>query len=201
MSNSKKFKAIIIGASAGGLDAISKILSEIKDVSIPVIIVQHFPDTIDCSLVDYFSKINGVKIEEANDKHSINQSTVYIAPAGYHLLIEEDATFSLSKDDKVCYARPSIDVTFESGALAYGENLIGILLTGANSDGTNGLKYIKKLGGHVVIQNPKTAEVSFMPENASLNVESDAILDLEQIPDYIKNNLRVSSYNSGSSNG
>ncbi|MBC7863308.1 MAG: chemotaxis protein CheB, partial [Bacteroidia bacterium] len=118
-------------------------------------------------------------------KEKIEPGKVYIAPSGYHLLIETDRTFSLTIDERVNFARPSIDVLFETAADAYRNQLIGIVLTGSNNDGTNGIKKIKELGGLAIIQNPETAESSYMPASALSAIEADYILSLERMPDVL----------------
>jgi two-component system chemotaxis response regulator CheB len=106
---------------------------------------------------------------------------VYVAPPNYHLLIEDDGTFSMSVEGAVNYARPSVDVVFESAAEVYGQGLIGVILTGANKDGSLGLKKIKEAGGLVIVQTPETSEAADMPRAAIAAVNPDYVLPLEKI--------------------
>ncbi len=120
-------------------------------------------------------------VKQADEKEKILQGSVYFAPPNYHLLVEDDHTFSLTVDPAVNYARPSIDVLFETAASAYGSRLIGVILTGANSDGSLGLKKIKEMGGLTIVQAPESAEVDAMPKAAISAVRPDHVLDLEGV--------------------
>ena len=122
---------------------------------------------------------------EVDDKEPIRAGTVYLAPADYHVLLEQDGTFSLDDSEKVHYSRPSIDVSFESAADVYGPSVAAILLSGANMDGTNGLAAIKQAGGITVVQQPETAQVAFMPQQAIDNVPIDYVLDVPQLVDLV----------------
>ncbi|MCP3876490.1 MAG: chemotaxis protein CheB, partial [Desulfobacteraceae bacterium] len=142
---------------------------------------------------DYFveslnSKCN-LEVIEAEDKENIKAGKVYIAPGEYHLLVEKQRIFSLSVDELVCFSRPSIDVLFESAASAYGEQLVGVILTGANSDGSEGIKSIKKNNGLTIAQDPDTAEVNVMPLSAIATGCIDYIIPLEEIPPFINSLL------------
>ncbi|MBF0565937.1 MAG: chemotaxis protein CheB [Nitrospirae bacterium] len=178
----KKYEAVVIGVSAGGLVALKSLLSMLpNNLSFPIIIVQHLYYNIKDDFSDLLKGGSLLKIKQADDKEKINSGCVYIAPSNYHLLIEDDKTFSLSIDEMVNFARPSIDVLFESASDAYGACLIGIILTGANNDGSMGLKKIKDRGGLAVVQDPNTAEYSSMPLAAISATEVDHILPLEDI--------------------
>ncbi len=177
-----KYEAIVIGVSSGGMTALKFIFSALpSDFSIPIIIVQHINANSDNQWIDLLNKKSNLTIKEADEKEKIVSGTTYIAPANYHLLIENDKTFSLTIDERVNFARPSIDVLFESAADAYKNKLIGIVLTGSNNDGAKGIKRIKELGGMAIIQDPETAESSTMPESAIAVVQPDYILSLEKI--------------------
>jgi two-component system chemotaxis response regulator CheB len=132
-------------------------------------------------LIEILNDKSNITIKEADEKEKIEKRTVYIAPPNYHLMIERNKTFSLSIDELVNYARPSIDVLFESAANAYKNKLIGVILTGSNSDGTAGLKKIKEYGGLTIVQDPKTAESAYMPASAIAAIKPDYILSLEDI--------------------
>ncbi len=177
-----RFEAVVIGVSAGGLNALSVILAELPPgFKLPVIIVQHIHPSSDYYMVCLLDDKAGLTVKEAQDKEDIVAKTVYFAPPDYHLLIENDRTFSLSIEDRVNFTRPSIDVLFESASDVYGSGLIGIILTGANQDGSYGLKVIKERGGVAVVQDPETAESDFMPRAALRVVNADYIIPLNQI--------------------
>ena len=174
-----KPKAIVIGSSAGGLQALKTIFSLLEsDFSIPIIVVQHISPHSDNYITTYLNRICNIKVKEANEKELIEDGTIYFAPPNFHLLIEDNFTFSLSTEERVNFARPSIDVLFETAAFAYGKNLAGIILTGANNDGAAGLNTIKKYGGLTIVQDPKTAEVDTMPSSAIKISKVDYILSL-----------------------
>ncbi len=153
-----RYKAIVIGVSAGGFEALTTVISKLKpDFPVPVVIVQHQSPDSDGFLPEHLSASGSVHVKEAEDKEPLVPDTVYIAPPDYHLLIEEDCSLSLSAEEKINYARPAIDVLFDTAADVFGPHLIGIVLTGANSDGALGLKKIKEAGGFAIVQDPKTA--------------------------------------------
>ena len=177
-----QYEAIVIGVSAGGMNALNFIFSVLPSgFSIPIIIVQHVSALSDNDWIKLLNDKSNLTIKEADEKEKIETGNVYIAPANYHLMIENDKTFSLTIDEYVNFARPSIDVLFESAAEAYKNKLIGIVLTGANNDGTKGIKRIKECGGLAIIQDPKTAESSTMPASAIAAIQPDYILSLEKI--------------------
>ena len=179
-------EALIIGGSAGSLEVLLKVLPGLKEtLSFPIIIVLHRKSGKDRILTDLLASKTVLNVREATEKDKIEPATVYIAPPDYHLLIENDRTFSLDASEKVNFSRPSIDVTFENAAAVYGENVVCLLLSGANTDGTAGLKDVKLSGGRVLLQDPETATVRYMPENALLHVAADAVLDPEHIADFI----------------
>jgi two-component system chemotaxis response regulator CheB len=176
------FRAVVMGASAGGLDALSSLLATLPETySYPVIIVQHVHHEQGGGLVEYFSRKCALSLHEAEDKELVRPGCVYFAPPNYHLLVEPDRTFALSVDEKVHHSRPSIDVLFESAAHVWGRDLAGIVLTGANADGACGLQLIKQYGGLTVIQDPATSEYPLMPQTALDAGGVDYILSLEQI--------------------
>ena len=180
------YKAVVIGVSAGGLQALKILIPALPMAfALPVIIVQHTGEHSGSFMVDYLNQISAVNVKEAEDKEEIQGHHVYIAPAGYHLLIDHTKTFSLSVDERVNYCRPSVDVLFESASDVFKDTLIGIVLTGGNKDGAHGLKTIKKRGGRAIVQNPATAESDSMPKLA-LEMTPDAeIVNLEQIATYL----------------
>ncbi len=177
-----KYAAVVIGVSAGGMKALGEILPRLPaDFPIPIIIVQHISPQSDNYMIRHFNAISKITIEEADEKENILAGHAYFAPPNYHLLIEENHTFSLSTEGRVNYSRPSIDVLFESALDAYCPGLIGIILTGANNDGSKGLKKIKDYGGYAIVQDPNTAEVSAMPEAALKLSKIDQVLTLDKI--------------------
>jgi len=177
-----QYESVVIGVSAGGINALKVIFANLSEkFKIPVIVVQHLHPHSDTFLPNYLNSLSQLQIKEAEDKELICTGTVYIAPANYHLLIEEDKTLSLNTDEKVNYSRPSIDVLFNSAVDVFNSKLIGIILTGANDDGVIGMKKIKKNGGLTIVQDPKNAEVDFMPLSVLKEVSVDYVLNLEKI--------------------
>jgi two-component system chemotaxis response regulator CheB len=181
-SRATAYDAVVIGVSAGGLQTLKVILPALAaDFPLPIAIVQHLSADTDCFLVNYLSEISAIAVKEAEDREPLLPGVAYLAPAGYHLLVELDRRFSLSVDERVNFARPSIDVLFESAADVFGDRLIGVVLTGANSDGARGLKAIKERSGLTIVQSPRTAEVATMPEAAIAATKIDHISDLGMI--------------------
>lgn len=181
------YEAIVIGVSAGGLNALKIIFSILpKDFKIPLIIVQHVSANSNSEWISYMNKRSPLYIKEADEKEKIKSGTAYFAPPNYHLLIEKNHTFSFTIDERVNFSRPSIDVMFESAIEAYHNKLIGIVLTGANKDGTIGLKHIKEAGGMTIVQNPLEAEMAYMPESA-MSIKPDYILPLKEIAELLVN--------------
>lgn len=175
-------RAIVIGVSSGGMDALNYLFSVLpRSFATPVIIVQHIGPRSTSEWVQWFSEKYSLQISEAGEKEPVLARHIYIAPPNYHLLIEADKTFSLTIDERVNFARPSIDVLFESAADAYGKHLTGVVLTGANHDGAQGLHYIHQRGGCTIIQDPATAAASAMPASVLKIFQPDHILPLEQI--------------------
>lgn len=178
----REFDIVVLGASAGGLTAIESILMALdKTIEVPIVIVQHLsPDSGD-SILTLLKKYSPIEFIEPLDKYNVMDKHIYIAPAGYHLSIERDKTFSISLDPKVNYCRPAIDVLFESAAEVYFDRTLGILLTGANNDGTNGFKSIKRFNGTTIAQDPKEAQIRVMPETAINAGYVDYVFNLEHI--------------------
>ncbi len=174
--------AVVIGASAGGLAALSALVTGLPShYRLPLLMVQHVPATGPTQLVEIFQRKTDLKVIEARDKEPVRGGTLYFASPGYHLLVESDLSLSLSQDDAMHFSRPSIDVLFESAADAWGERVAGILLTGANEDGAAGLDAIRLAGGVTVVQEPGEAEVATMPLAALQRFAPDFILPLRDI--------------------
>ena len=180
------FELICVGASWGGLHAIGRLLADIPDdLEQPIVIAQHrAPDSAAGTFPDIIGRQTPRRVVDVEDKAPIERSNVYLAPPDYHLLVER-GWFSLSVDERVQYARPSIDVLFDSAAHAYGPAVIGVILTGANEDGAAGLARIKERGGVAVIQDPVDAERRAMPDAAIAATVADAVLPLEDIGGFI----------------
>jgi len=182
----EKCKALIIGGSAGSLDVLLKVLPNLSNaLSFPVIIVVHRKHGADSLLPDLLSGKTKLIVKEADEKEPLLAGTIYVAPSDYHLLIEQDQTFSLDYSEKVNYSRPAIDVTFQTAAEVYGDKLACLLLSGSNADGVNGLKTVKDYGGITLIQDPLTAQVAYMPAQAALHVDIDHSLKIEDIAPFI----------------
>lgn len=179
-------EAVVVGVSAGGMHALNILLSGLPaEFPAALIIVQHRAPSDDAFFVTYLSSYCPFPVKEAEDKEPIWPGICYIAPAGYHLLVEKEKMFSLSADEPVNYARPSIDVLFETAAEAYREALVGVILTGSNMDGSWGTIKIRRFGGLTVAQDPLDAEVSAMPQAAIDTGKVDVVLPLGDIPDYL----------------
>jgi len=178
----REIDAVIIGGSAGGLEAMLRIFSVLPaGYRLPLIALLHLPDNNDSRLAEVFAARLAVPVEEALDKTRIVPGTLYVAPGGYHLLVEQDLSLALSCEAPVHYSRPSIDVLMESAADAWGERLAGILLTGANDDGAEGLARIGEQGGLTVVQDPAEAAIPTMPRAAIKRRAPDLVLTLDQI--------------------
>jgi len=182
ISHGGPFEAIVIGASAGGIDALLAILRGLPASFGPAILVAlHLAEDRESRLTEVFRSRVALPVREAIDKTAIEPGTVYFACAGYHLLAERDHTLSLSCEPPVHYSRPSIDILMESAADVYGAGLLGILLTGANQDGACGLARVKQMGGYTVVQDPREAQVATMPQAAIDYLRPDLILSLHEI--------------------
>lgn len=179
-------KVVIIGGSAGSLNALMQILPDLPQLNgFAIVIVVHRKSTDDQTLEELITLKSKVSVKPVEDKVPLLPGFVYVAPSNYHLLFEKNDTLSLDISEKINYSRPSIDVSFESAAEVYKETLVGILLSGSNTDGTYGLKAIKAAGGTIVVQNPTAAEMPFMPHNAVLNAAPDFVLDNQEILEFI----------------
>ncbi|MFT3824816.1 MAG: chemotaxis protein CheB [Chitinophagaceae bacterium] len=181
-----QYQIVVIGGSAGSLEVIIKLLSQLQGLpGVAIVIVLHRKPAADSILVELLAARTDLPVTEAEEKELILPDHVYVAPPDYHLLIESDKSFALDTSEKIYFSRPAIDATFESAAEVYGEALIGVLLSGANADGAQGLLRIKECGGLCIVQDPVTAEVPYMPEQAIAHAHIDKILDTEQLIDFI----------------
>ena len=171
--------AVVVGASAGGVEALLTIFKDLPaDFGLPIIVVLHIPDERRSQLAEVFDRRLSIAVKEAGDKEPIIPGALYFAAPGYHLSVEDDYSFSFSQEARVHYSRPSIDYLFESAADAYQERLAAILLTGANQDGAQGLETIKLRGGLTIVQDPEEALVATMPQAALDRIQPDYILPL-----------------------
>ncbi|KAF1053864.1 MAG: Chemotaxis response regulator protein-glutamate methylesterase [Stenotrophomonas maltophilia] len=182
MSLRRDIQAVVIGASAGGVEALFQLLDELPaNYSLPLVVVLHLPESRESLLVDLFDRRLRLPVREAQDKAPVQPGTLYFASAGYHLSIEQDRSFALSREAPRHFSRPSIDILFESAADTYREHLAGVLLTGANEDGAAGLARIHAGGGLSIVQDPAEASIATMPQAAIDLHRADYILPLREI--------------------
>ncbi len=183
----KRDKLLVIGGSAGSLHVILSVLSALgKGYPIPVLVVLHRNNIFESSLEELMAVRTNAVIKEVEEKDAILPGVIYLSPADYHVLIENDHTFSLDYSERVNYSRPSIDVTFRSAAEAYGEGVIALMLSGGNADGAEGMRDIKQRGGMTIVQDPLTAEVPYMPQQVLLRMEVDIVAATELLPELIR---------------
>jgi two-component system chemotaxis response regulator CheB len=189
-----RYRVVAIGGSAGSLEAILQIVPKLPvNSGACFVIVIHRKYDPDSPLTDILSKYTTLAVKEVEDKEALLPDTIYIAPADYHLLIEDENMFSLDSSEKVQYSRPSIDVTFESVADVFGISVVGVLLSGANADGAEGLKHIRERGGYAIVQSPQSAEIGFMPQQAIDLNAVDKIVDVGAIGSVISGLLSLPS--------
>jgi len=180
-------EAVVIGASAGALDVLSNLLPGLPaDYRLPILIVVHMPPDKTSLFAQLLRARCAIRVREAEDKEPIEPGVAYFAPPDYHLLVEQDKRLSLSDDEPVLFSRPSIDVLFESAADAYGGGLIGVVLTGANNDGANGLRAVVDAGGVAVVQEPGGAYASAMPRAAIAACPDARVLPVTAIAAYLR---------------
>lgn len=184
--NAQHYEVIVIGVSAGGFNALGNLFTALKPTfRLPIIVVQHRMVNSENDLEDYFRTNFKHNFSLISDKQMIHSNSIYIAPANYHLLIETNKTLALSVDKSLLFSRPSIDVLFTSAAEVFKHKIIGIILTGANSDGAEGLRTIKQQGGLTIVENPETAHSGAMPAAAIKASDIDYIIDLKDIISFI----------------
>lgn len=171
----------VVGASWGGLAALSQIVKNLpKEFPIPMAVVQHRSRSADDLLASLLQDLTPLRVVDVEDKEPFEPGTVYIAPANYHLLVDK-GHFTLTTDPMVRFSRPSIDVTFMSAGDAYPNATLGVILTGANDDGSRGLRHLVDRGGKGIVQNPETAESKAMPSAAIRAVPEAEVLTLGEI--------------------
>lgn len=191
MANRQETEILVIGGSAGSISVLLEVLPHLNDnLSFPIMVVVHrkaHPESILESLLGFRSRL---PVVEAYDKMTLKRSYIYLAPADYHLLFEDKSLVSLDYSEKINYSRPSIDVTFQSAAQIFQEHTAALLLSGANTDGLEGLRSIVQQDGMILVQDPETAEVAYMPQQAILNLDVGAVLKPQEIATFI-NELSV----------
>ncbi len=188
--SNRAHKAVVIGASAGAVEALLQILPVLpKDYPLALLIVVHLPPHSESTLASLLASRCKIAVKEAEDKEPIQPGTAYLAPPNYHLLVEPDLTLSLSSDEPVLFSRPSIDVLFESAADAFGNSLAGVVLTGGNADGAHGLKTIVAAGGLPLVQSPETAAYLDMPQAALTACPAARALSLPALASVLKEEL------------
>lgn len=179
----KRFRVIVLGVSTGGVQALKQFLGALPaDFPLPILVVQHISPESGDGLARLLDELCAVRVKEADEEERMAAGCVYLAPPNYHLLVERDGLLSLSSESPVNFARPSVDMLFESAAAAFSDGVIGVVLTGAGFDGGQGIRRIKQEGGTVIIQDPADAEASSMPEHALGLVAADHVTSLEQLP-------------------
>ncbi|WP_114765769.1 chemotaxis protein CheB [Vibrio rhodolitus] len=184
--NKEHHRAVVIGASAGGLAAMECVLRELSpSFCLPILLVQHISPNVESYLANHFENRSQLNVKEGEDKEPIRRGNLYIAPPNYHMMVEVDGSIALSIDAPVNYSRPSIDVLFETAADYFGHELVGVVLTGANSDGAKGLQRIKQKGGIAVVQSVESAEAQAMPQAAIDAVDVDHIVPLDQMGKFL----------------
>lgn len=186
MKSQTNTELVVIGGSAGSLQVIIEMIKHLDiRIAVPIVLVIHRKAQSGDVLKTLLQQFTKIPVIEVEDKTILEDNTIYIVPADYHLLFENTGYMSLDSSEKMNYSRPSIDVTFRSAAEIYREHLVGVLLSGANADGVEGLSYIKKNNGRVWIQDPKTAEVEYMPRHAIEEIDYDLIIKPAGLAAYI----------------
>ncbi len=181
MVRTEPYSIVVVGASWGGLAALSALVGSLPpDFALPIAVVQHRSKDAESLLAVLLQDHTPLRVAEADDKEPIRPGHVYLAPADYHLMVDGDH-FSLTTDPPVRYSRPSIDVTFVSAADSCGAGAVGVVLTGANEDGAEGLRRIDARGGHAIVQSPETAEIATMPRAALRAVPRATVLSVPLI--------------------
>jgi two-component system, chemotaxis family, protein-glutamate methylesterase/glutaminase len=184
---SNRYKAVVIGGSAGSFQGVVKILGQLpKGFPLPIIMCLHRLKHVRNGFVEALSIKSVVQVTEPNDKETIKKGNVYLAPANYHMSVELGNHFALSTEEMLNNSRPSIDITLGTCAFAYKEKLIGILLSGANKDGALGMKYIHERGGLTIVQEPTECMIDTMPRSALAVTEIDHVLKVDQIVQFLK---------------
>lgn len=182
MIDTSRVEAVVIGGSAGAFSGLKQLMPALPaSLRVPVIVVLHQPQDRPSAVAAIFGRDTLPPVKEVDDKEPLSPGTVYLAPPGYHLLVESTRTAALTVDEPVHFSRPSIDVLFESAADVYGRSLLGVILSGANDDGARGAAAIERAGGIMLIQDPETAEHATMPRAASAAAAAAAVAAIDGI--------------------
>ena len=190
----RRCEALVIGASAGAVEALSQLLPVVPRASrVPIVVVVHLPPNRPSLLPELFAARCAASVREPEDKQPISAGTIWFAPSNYHLLFEKERTFSLSIEPPVNFSRPSIDVLFESAADAFGSKLCAIVLTGSNDDGARGALHVRRQGGLVAVQDPQDAEAREMPQAALAAADPQVIATLPELAQLISLATRAAS--------
>lgn len=177
-----RYRYVVIGGSAGGVEALRVILMALPaDFALPILVAHHLHASDEGAYAAHVARLTRLIVVESCDKEPIKRGHLYTAPANYHMLLERDGTIGLSIDERVNCSRPSIDVLFESAALACGDAVVAVILSGASADGAKGICAIKKAGGLTIAQDPASAEAPVMPQAAIDTGAVDEVLSTEQI--------------------
>tara|TARA_A100001391_G_scaffold195283_1_gene172441 strand:+ start:4184 stop:4750 length:567 start_codon:yes stop_codon:yes gene_type:complete len=186
----REIHSVVMGASAGGIEAVSAILSDLRlELRAPIVIVVHMPSAKDSQLATLLQSKCRRPMIEVEDKQSLDPGHVYLAPPDYHVLVEDEVSLALSSDEQVNYSRPSIDVLFETAADVFAQHALGIILTGANKDGAKGLSEIIRAGGHGLVQEPSEAHCRAMPEAAIAACPTAKVMNLMEISQYLNDRI------------
>lgn len=186
-ASSARFDVVVVGVSAGGVDLLLQVLPRLPaDFAVPIVVCLHAAPGTTAELAGMLDERTRLKVVEAADKQPMRPRHVYLAPGGYHLLLERDGVFSLSVDEPVRFARPSVDVLFDSAAHAFRQRVLAVVLSGANDDGARGAARIKAAGGTVLVQDPSTAMAEDMPRAALAAVAPDRCIRPEELADVLR---------------
>lgn len=182
MAGAGSSSAVVIGCSTGGLKALSFLLARLRDdLAVPVVVVIHRGADDEGLLVQALARPSRLPVAEAGERQPALPGIVHLAPSGYHLLVERDASFMLSAEPRVRFVRPAVDLLFETAASCWRERLLAVVLTGANDDGADGLAAVRRHRGWAIVQDPATAEAPQMPQAALARAGADEVLDLAGI--------------------
>lgn len=177
-----RFELVVVAASAGGVQALTKLVSDLPaDFPLAMVVVQHLDPRHRSLLVDILARRSRVPVESVHDGSALTPGTVYVAPPGFHVLVDADGTLSLSKSELVHFVRPSADLLFESAAASYTDRVIAVVLTGTGEDGASGVRAVHEMGGTVMAQDEGTSEFFGMPSAAIATGAVDFVLPLEEI--------------------
>jgi two-component system chemotaxis response regulator CheB len=184
----KPIELVVIGGSAGSFNVLLKLIPQIKaPINFAIVIVLHRKSGSNSSISEVFNFKTSINVLECEDKDAIVAGNIYFAPADYHLLIEKDCTFSLDYSEKVNFSRPAIDITFKAAADLYADKMVAVLLSGANSDGAEGMLYVQQKNGTTIVQDPISAEIDTMPKEALNLFKPDFIADTDELIRLINN--------------